>query len=495
VFRRPFFLIAVISFALAGCGGNRVGGRGDTTRTLTLLSPLPNATELVTYASEVDRISGGSLRIHILYAGHAGRRDWETATIHDIQGGRADLGAAGTRAWDRFGVTQLDALNAPLLIDSYQLEGRVLSSPVARRMLNAVTPLGLVGLGILPGPLRKPLGVSHRLVTPADYKGTAIGTQQSQLADDTLRALGARPVRQPETPGLQGLSGLEFQVAGIDGDRLDLPRSHLAGNVNLWPRPFVLVANAKAYSTLTAAQKRILTSAGASVIPKLTAIMRGDEIEAAGNICRRGHITIDRASRTQLAALRHRVNSAYVELDHNGGATHAALASIEQIKRQADIPPASLAPCARIASGRTSGRTPLDGTWRMDTPPSAAGQEGLAENWGHWTFIFDHGHFAITQENAQACTWGYGTYTVTGNQTTWRFTDGGGEAPNNAENKPGEEFSFATSAYHDTLTLSSVHGAISPLNFRARPWHRTSTTPATSQMSRRCPPPKQALAR
>jgi hypothetical protein len=57
----------------------------------------------------------------------------------------------------------------------------------------------------------------------------------------------------------------------------------------------------------------------------------------------------------------------------------------------------------------------------------------------------------------------------TANPTTWRFTDGGGEAPNNAENKPGEQFSFGISAYQDTLTLSSIQGVISPLNVRLAP--------------------------
>ena len=107
--------------------------------------------------------------------------------------------------------------------------------------------------------------------------------------------------------------------------------------------------------------------------------------------------------------------------------------------------------------------------------------------------MFDRGRFAITQENETACTWGYGTYAVDGNRMSWTFEDGGGIAPNNAMNRPGEYFVFDFSAYRDTLTLTPVDGEISPLNFRAEPWRRLSDTASREHFSERCPPPAAAL--
>ena len=135
----------------------------------------------------------------------------------------------------------------------------------------------------------------------------------------------------------------------------------------------------------------------------------------------------------------------------------------------------------------------IDGIWRMDTDRRAAGDEGMAENWGRWTFVFDRGRFAITQENPEACTWGYGTFAVDNDQMSWNFTDGGGIAPNDAENKPGEFFVFGFSAYRDTLTVTPVKGETSPVNFRAKPWRRLATTPSERSFSKRCPPPAAAL--
>jgi hypothetical protein len=134
----------------------------------------------------------------------------------------------------------------------------------------------------------------------------------------------------------------------------------------------------------------------------------------------------------------------------------------------------------------------MDGTWVMDTVRRDAGPDFLAENWGHWIFVFDRGRFADTQENAQACTWGYGTYTVGGDHLRLLFAGGGGIAPADAANKPGEAFAFSVSAYRGTLTLRPVKGAISPRNFRVHPWQRLGE-PTRSRFSRRCPPPAQAL--
>ena len=67
---------------------------------------------------------------------------------------------------------------------------------------------------------------------------------------------------------MEGLDGVEHRVGGIYSDRLDIDGSHLMTNVNLWPRPLVLVAGARSYSRLTPEQRRILRTAAANVVPK-----------------------------------------------------------------------------------------------------------------------------------------------------------------------------------------------------------------------------------
>jgi TRAP-type C4-dicarboxylate transport system substrate-binding protein len=497
-FRVVSVVAALAVAALAGgCGSSaseRAGQKPEgPAHVLTMLKPIGDGEELAYFASEVERLSKGTLRIRLVPSGYSKRPDFEAATIRDVQHGRGDLAFAGTRAWDQFGVHRMSALMAPLLVDSYALEERVLGGDLARQMLSELRPLGLVGIGILPGGMRHPFAASKRLGGPADYRGLTIGTQESRVADATMRVLGANPVRVPaDTLGLKGVEGLEQRVFVLYGNRLAVPGSHITANVNLWPRPLVIFAGADAYKRLTAGERDVLQQAATNAVPKAGPAARSYDLDAAGNLCRTGRVAFDPASTSELRALRRAVAPVYRELESDPE-TRATIQQIESLKAQLAEPPVSLPKCAGRSATRAGAPTALDGVWRMDTDPSAAGREGLDENWGHWIFVFDHGKFADTQENPKACTWGYGTFAVRGNQTSWNFTDGGGIAPNNAMNKPGEFFVFDLSSYRDTLTLKPVPGEISPVNFRAKPWRRLSSTPSRRFFSKRCPPPAEAL--
>jgi TRAP-type C4-dicarboxylate transport system substrate-binding protein len=483
--------------SLAGClggGSERVGGEQSTdARVLTILDPFSNGQEVAAFDNEVARLSHGALRIRVVDGNYQGA-DFEAAAIRDMRDGRADLAFAGSRAWDEFGATSLRALGAPLMIDSYRLEKRVLQSDVVGPMLEELRPLGLVGIGILPGPLRRPFGISHPLAVPRDFKGLTIGTQQSSVADATLRALGASPRRLPaDASGLTGVDGIERQVGAIESDRLDVRGSHVMTNVVLWPRPLVLFANERSYGELTSDQRSILRQAAANLVSKSTTTQEQFDAETSANLCRKGNATFDSATSGELRALRSAVEPVYRQL-RSDRPTADALDSIERLKRQLDARPTDLPSCKRAAAERsTAAATKIDGVWRMDTDESASRPEFFPENWGHWTFVLDRGRFGFTQENKPSCTWGYGKFVVHGNRMSWTFTDGGGIAPSGAENRPGEFFVYDFSLYRDTLTVTPVKGRISPLNFRAKPWRRLSETPTRGYFSKRCPPPAAAL--
>ena len=80
----------------------------------------------------------------------------------------------------------------------------------------------------------------------------------------------------------------------------------------------------------------------------------------------------------------------------------------------------------------------------------------LPSNYGTFTYVIDRGRFAVTQENAQVCTWAYGTLTVRGDRFEELVTHGGGIPAGVPVNVPGELFTFGWSRYRDVLTLSPV---------------------------------------
>jgi TRAP-type C4-dicarboxylate transport system substrate-binding protein len=120
--------------------------------------------EVASFVDAVRRLSNGSLTIDVKTEWRWGEATYETGLIKDVMAGKADLGVAGVRAFDEAGldVTSFQGFLAPFLIDTYDLQDRVLASDAAQETLRSVEPLGLTGLGLDPGPLRRPFGITRR---------------------------------------------------------------------------------------------------------------------------------------------------------------------------------------------------------------------------------------------------------------------------------------------------------------------------------------------
>ena len=495
---RPVVLLAVMA-VLAGCTGPGLDKAGGTQArqplVLTLANFIGESVELDGFAGEVRRLSAGTMRIDIRSRWRPGQVDSENGLIGDVSAGKADLGVAGSRAWDSVGVSSFRALSAPLLINSYALQDRVLRSPMTGQMLRGLRPLGLAGIGVLPGPLRKPLGIARPLLRPSDYAGLRIGVQQSRVADATMRAVGATPVWFPATRAMTGLDGIEEQISSIEGYQYDKVGRYLTANVSLWPRPLVLFANGKTWAALTPAQRSILRQAVAGDQAAETDVVRGNERTDTAILCRRGLLRFLTASPADLATLRRAVQPVYHQLERDPQTQRY----IRQIEAMGTGVAAEPAPGCGHTAQPVGKAGLLDGVWQFTTTLADLRAAGVSqgdivpENYGTYTFVIDRGRFAFTQENTRACTWAYGSLTVKGDRLEQLFTDGGGIAPDNAVNKPGELFTFRWSLYRGMLMLYPVKGAVSPDPSLGKPWPRISATPSARFLSKRCPPPAGAL--
>ena len=115
------------------------------------------------FAEAVATSTGGTVTIQFEDEVHAGETAYESAIIDDVAAGSFDLGWVAPRPWHAKGVTTFDALMAPFLVDSYALQRAVLESDLEREMLAGLDGTGLVGLGILPGPMRRVAMAEGRL--------------------------------------------------------------------------------------------------------------------------------------------------------------------------------------------------------------------------------------------------------------------------------------------------------------------------------------------
>ena len=292
------------------------------------------------------------------------RRGWrlgeplyEAGTLEDVKAGKVDMAWVGARAFDTVGVKSFQALLAPLLVDSYALEAKVFEEGIPSEMLEAVEELDLVGIGVLPGPMRKVLGVSRPFVEPADFAGQVVGIQDSAVAKQTLDAVGSTPKSVPAEAPLDGLDAYEQQLASIAGNSYDANAKYVTSNLNLWPRPLVIVMGNEAYDSLTEDLQSVLRDAAEAAIPKALDASRAEDEEAVATLCRRG-MTFATASESDLAALRTALEPVYAQLtsDPETRSFVDAIASLkEEIAASAEAPScASVSDPSRSATGGIS---------------------------------------------------------------------------------------------------------------------------------------------
>jgi TRAP-type C4-dicarboxylate transport system substrate-binding protein len=488
----------------AACSsGNKAGGAVQNHVEVLRLVSVNRDTDpqLQLFADGIARESHGSLRMDIVPGYRVHDPQAEKDIIADVRAGKADFAWVGARAWETVGINSFRALVAPFLIGSYPLQERVLTSPLAGQMLAGLRSHALVGLAVLPGPMRRVAG-RRPLLRPADFAGITFATTPTATARATVRALGARPVLLrnsiPWNALPPGLGGLESQLHSIAGNQYVRAEPYLTPNLALWPRPLVVFANAKVYDSLSRRQRRVLQLAARDALAASTRAAKVDDTAAATQLCRGfgtgSRLKVISASRADLLALRRAVATVYRVLEQDPQ-TRSFIARIESFKQELKVPTNAAPHCQRARSLRQA-RRPIDGvyTQRVTQQQEAKNDhvplsQGTPENWGHFVLVIDHGHFAFTQENALSCTWQYGTLAVKRKQMDWTFTDGGGDAPTNSENKPGEFFAWRWNLYRETLTLH----AITPTDLSPQTWHRTSATPSPEALSRRCPPPKKAF--
>jgi TRAP-type transport system periplasmic protein len=257
------------------------------------------------FSAAVARLSDGGIRIDVRVGG-GWNLDYERVLTGKVRAGDADLVSVGARAWDRMGVTRFQPLVAPLLVRSLDHERRVLAAPGVIRMLASLEPLGLVGLAVLPGPLRRPYGITRPLLGPQDYAGAKIGIRYGRVAQDTVHALGATP-KGYRIDGLVGVDGAELDPTTIAGNSYDVRGASLTANVVLWARPETIAIGRAAFDRLTGAQQRILRRAGSAAAAPVYARLVREQRDSTAELCRRGRLVLATASAAQTVALQARV--------------------------------------------------------------------------------------------------------------------------------------------------------------------------------------------
>ena len=355
--------LAVLAVTLAACGQDRVGNAPAEVITLRGETPI-GPDEIFPYLDEVAKLSGDTVSLDV-FESTSKPLDIESQVVDRVASGSLDIGFVGTRTWAGKDVHAFDALQAPFLIDSYELQQAVLEGGVIDETDDGLESLGLVSLGVLPGPLRVPAGREGPYVGAADYAGAKIGMSDAAITEATLGALGATAVALLfGTEDVEGVDGMEAQVGAVPFDGRGAMH-FVTGNVVLWPRPISIVMNAERYAALTPEQQAWLREAVGSSLDEMTARAQTLDRDTVGNACRNGAQFVN-ASTADLAGLRAAVEPVYSSL-RKDRATSRAIDAIEALRSSDGLTLAC--PATAGASGTPAASapglvaTPVDGTW------------------------------------------------------------------------------------------------------------------------------------
>lgn len=324
---------------LTGCSApvDRVGDRTPVKQlTLSLADDLAAPSdEMKAWMSAVAKTSEGAITLDVHSDWEFGKGDFEKRTIEDVASGRADVGYVGARVFDTVGVDQFEPLLAPFLVDSLDLQATIFSQGIPQGLLASVRGAGVEGLAVLPGPMRTMLGVRRTFTRVGDFAGAVVGIQSSTVTEATFHALGAttRPLAT-EAP-LDGVDGYEQQLSSIYSNHYDVSSKAVTGNLDFWPKTYVVIMNRKAYQRLSQAQRHELSAAATLAIPTAEKAARSEDEQALQGVCSTS-LGLVRASAAELAQMRSAVRSVYAEIAQTPG-NAALLTRIEALKAQQQV--------------------------------------------------------------------------------------------------------------------------------------------------------------
>jgi TRAP-type C4-dicarboxylate transport system substrate-binding protein len=465
-------VLAASAGPLAACSGSssdKAGGDEERPPVVLKLASITGDIQppLRVFAEEVARRSGGTLRIEFEPEWRAGDPNAERGTIEDVKAGKVEMAWVGARVFDTLDVTTFQALLAPLLVDSYELEGRVFESGIPTSMLEGVEELGVVGIGALPGQMRKLLGVSHPFLQPSDFEGQVIGGAENELSVGTFQALGATLEALPAGGSLEGLDATEQHLEAIWGNRYNKHAKYVGANVNLWPRPLVIFMGKKAFDSLSPKQQAVLREAAVAAIPGALAASRAEDEKARTELCRRG-VTFALASESELAALRSALEPVYAELTADPE-TKSNIEAITNLKTE--IAASAEAPACNSTEPPTTASAIPDGTYettldwqemtKADWLKSGVPEEEGAVP-GVYRLIFDAGELTLVGPGGVG---GQGSYTVFRDQIEVQFASD-------------YIITARWSLEGDTLTFADVdccggNAKLEAVTFASHPWVKT----------------------
>jgi len=372
----PIVVVLGVAILAAACATSSAAPKSAADPPVTLSvgtvdsAGQPMANQLAYFADQVGKASNGSVTIKVLLdAFDVQAHNDPLATLLDhVKSGDLDMILIGSPAWDTHGVTSLQAIEAPSLIDSDTLMDAVASSDLVKPMLAGLDSAGMKGIALWPEALRHPAGLGAPLLSLADFKGATIRLPLDGVESSVISSFGGTAAV---------LNGDPFQAAItghlLKGAETSYARSFdqypggttITANVSLYARMPVLSISTAAYARLSSAQQQALAAAAASTLSHLVDTNL-TEAAAGAAFCAKGG-TIVAASSTDVAAFIQAAAPVTTTLEKDP-LTKQIIGQISDLKAKSAAPTPA-AECARTAV-RSASPSPTPSPRPQGTPAS-----------------------------------------------------------------------------------------------------------------------------
>jgi TRAP-type C4-dicarboxylate transport system substrate-binding protein len=279
------------TLALTGCSGGNVTAAAFPEPAVTLQVGVNDQPGRYIYdvaeefARRATEASEGALVVEVVNTDIQDRR-WNQKAIELVREGAPDLLVVPSQAFDAVGVDTLAALHVPFLISDEEHLDAVATSNLTDDLLAGVEEVGLTGLALVPGGMRRLVNEIEAPTRPADIAGDTVRVAYSETIWGMFEEYGARP---DDPNGAEAdeayLAGLIDHVDSIfQVISQDSPKT--VADVTLYPWAYAVVANSDVLAALSDEQAELLART-AREVAQWAADTRTSEADEARSLCAR----------------------------------------------------------------------------------------------------------------------------------------------------------------------------------------------------------------
>lgn len=329
--------LGAVALLLSGCVGEEQVAVGVDELHIGVLGAVTPAQQA--FLDRMDELSEGSIVVDVQEEWPASGGDSaEVSLAKAVLAGDVDIAWVPVRALTAVGAKGIDALQAPLLVQTHDQQRAVALGVPGEIIRNSLRNTGVTGLALLPGQTQYPVAPGP-LADLSQWAGTtiAVGAAGASNATEsaTVEAFGGTATIAGDDPVADVASG---SVAAAAGDLDDLVANASAdgpimtGNVPLWPEMSMVLANSSLLDRLSSRQHGFLD--GAVVRAQDEAMAAPDELTGLNAVCAIAP-SFTYATRDQLAAFQDAAKPVYAALEKDAAESRLLKAIQEVVKQHA----------------------------------------------------------------------------------------------------------------------------------------------------------------